>query len=79
MCAYLNDAARFMESMAIEKPLIGQSLESVIGWKRPHRPSGCYCEADARTHKWALVYEVIHFGLVQASNSNSFASAPVIG
>jgi hypothetical protein len=27
--------------------------------------AGCYCESTSRDHKWGLVFETIHYALVQ--------------
>jgi hypothetical protein len=64
-CEYLNNAESFMRSIANEKPLRGRPLNDVLTWERANSPSGCYCEADRRAHKWGLVFEVIHYALVQ--------------
>jgi hypothetical protein len=64
-CEYLNNAGSFMRSIATEKPLQGRPLNDVLTWERPYSPSGCYCDADRRSHKWGLVFEVIHYALVQ--------------
>lgn len=64
-CEYLNNPERFMRSVAEEKPLLGHSLNDVLTWKRPFDPSGCFCDAYRRAHKWGLVLEVIHYALVQ--------------
>jgi hypothetical protein len=65
MCEYLNNAGVLMNSIAREKPLLGQPLNDVFAWQRTFNPSGCYCDADRRMHKWGLVLEVIHYALVQ--------------
>jgi hypothetical protein len=65
MCEYLNDAPAFRSRLENEKPLLGRPLNEVLTWARPHNPSGCYCSADSRQHKWGLVFEVIHHTLVQ--------------
>jgi hypothetical protein len=65
MCAWLEDSAKLTRSLETEKPLLGQPLDAVLSWQRSHSPSGCYCDADARLHKWGLVLEVIHYALVQ--------------
>lgn len=65
MCAYLTDSKTFMQDVAAEKPLSGQPLAHVFSWSRPYSPSGCYCDAGGRAHKWGLIFEVIHFALVQ--------------
>lgn len=64
-CEYLNNAESFMRSIANEKPLQGRPLNDVLTWERAYSPSGCYCDADRRAHKWGLVFEVIHYALVQ--------------
>ena len=64
-CEYLDHAASFMQSIVREKPLLGRPLNDVLTWERFHDPSGCYCDHDRRAHKWGLVFEVIHFALVQ--------------
>jgi hypothetical protein len=64
-CEYLNDAKTFMRSIAAEKPLLGKPLNEVLTWEWPWNPSGCYCDAERRAHKWGLVFEVIHYALVR--------------
>lgn len=64
-CEYLRDAAGLVNSIDAEKPLRGCPLDDVFAWARPYSPSGCYCDAGRRLHKWGLVYEVIHYALVQ--------------
>lgn len=65
MCEYIRDADHLNRSIETEKPLAGRPLNEVLNWKRNYNPSGCYCDADSRTHKWGLVLEVIHYALVQ--------------
>jgi hypothetical protein len=64
-CEYLNDAVGLMGNIANEKPLLGRPLGDVLTWQRAPNPSGCYCDAERRMHKWGLVFEVIHHALVQ--------------
>jgi hypothetical protein len=54
-----------MQRIASEKPLLGQPLNDVLNWERSCESSGCYCDEDRRAHKWGLVFEVIHYALVQ--------------
>jgi len=65
MCAWIEDEAKLRRSMEQEKPLLGRPLNEVLTWQRRFSPSGCYCDADARTHKWGLVLEVIHYALAK--------------
>ncbi len=69
MCEYLNDADSLIKSIVTEEPLLGRPLDEVFTWERRHSPSGCYCDADRRMHKWGLVFEVIHFALHQRKNA----------
>ncbi len=64
-CEHLKDAASLIRSIDSDKPLRGRPLNDVLAWQRPFSPSGCYCDADRRAHKWGLVFEVIHYALVQ--------------
>jgi hypothetical protein len=66
MCAYLSDGEALMEEIGGERPLRGQPLRDVLTWERASVPSGCYCSAESRAHKWGLALEVIHFALGQA-------------
>ena len=70
-CEYLNDDAALMRSIATEKPLLGRPLNEVLAWERVSNPSGCYCDLERRHHKWGLVFEVIHFALVQREKAAS--------
>lgn len=65
MCGYIQDSARLEREIAHEKPLIGRPLNDILKWKRLSNPAACFCEASAREHKWGLVFEVLHFALVQ--------------
>jgi hypothetical protein len=66
MCAYLNSPDTFLETVSSEQPLVGQLLEKSLTWQRPARPSGCYCDKESRSHKWGIVFEVLHFTLAQS-------------
>jgi hypothetical protein len=70
-CEYIQDAESFMRSIDSERPLRGCPLNDVLAWQRPYSPSGCYCDADRRAHKWGLVFEVIHYALVQREKETS--------
>jgi len=63
MCEYLREGDRLIDAIAREQPLIGQPLDAVLAWKRPSIGPGCYCEPEARQHKWGLVLETIHYAI----------------
>ena len=65
MCTYLKDAGALMTAIETEKPLVGQPLDDVLTWQRRFSPTGCYCDAAGRTHKWGLTLEVVHYALAQ--------------
>jgi hypothetical protein len=65
MCQYQTNAGPLMAAIDREKPLLGQPLASVFAWKRDASPTGCYCDAASRQHKWGLVLETIHYALHQ--------------
>lgn len=70
-CEYLANGESFMREITSEKPLLGQPLNDVLNWKREYNPSGCFCDASRREHKWGLVFEVIHFALVRREKQSS--------
>jgi hypothetical protein len=65
MCQYIENRERLMTAIEGEKPLIGQRLNAVLSWRRATCGAGCYCDAASREHKWGLVFETIHYALVQ--------------
>jgi hypothetical protein len=75
MCAYLEHTDRFLRDIESEKPLLGQPLNDVLTWKRSYSPSGCYCDADGRKHKWGLALEVIHYALAHRATGDIDARA----
>jgi hypothetical protein len=74
-CEYLKDPESFMRSAAADKPLLGRPLNDVLSWTRAYSPSGCYCDAERRAHKWGLVFEVIHFTLVEREKQTATTTA----
>lgn len=75
MCKYVEDSESLMADIQSEKPLIGQRLNSILAWRREPNAAGCYCEASSRNHKWGLVFESIHFALVQKELSEETATS----
>jgi hypothetical protein len=63
MCRYLDQRDNLMAAIEREKPLAGRPLHEVLSWTRPSCAAGCYCDADAREHKWGLVLETIQYAL----------------
>jgi hypothetical protein len=71
MCRFMANAEHLMVAIDHEKPLLGRPLNDVLSWQRPTTGAGCYCEPVSRRHKWGLVFETIHFALVQQEKSAS--------
>jgi hypothetical protein len=71
MCEYLREGDGLLEAIAEDKPLLGRPLDAVLSWKRPTIGPGCYCEMEARHHKWGLVLETIHYALSQNHGGTS--------
>lgn len=65
MCAYLSDSEGLMKAIGIEPPVVGKPLDAILDWSRASAPSGCYCTAASREHKWGLALEVIHYTLAR--------------
>ncbi len=65
MCKYIEDENALMGAIGSEKPLAGEKLDAVLAWPRPPSVAGCYCDSTSREHKWGLVFETIHYSLVQ--------------
>jgi len=68
MCRYIENLISIMKDIADEAPLLGKSLNEVLLWEREYNPSACYCRPASREHKWGLVFEVLHYALVQYTN-----------
>ena len=71
MCEYAKDPAELMKTIENEKPLLGKPLNDILTWKRKYNPEGCFCKPDSREHKWGLVFEVLHYKLVEYENQKS--------
>lgn len=76
MCEYLKRGERFMEEIQRDAPLLGEPLDAIRDWNLPSSYAGCYCEAEARYHKWRIAYEVIHYTLVQRQRAKGADLTP---
>jgi len=64
MCEFIKDPEELMKKIYNEKPLLGKQLNDVLNWEHQFSPEGCYCKVESRNHKWGLVFEVLHYALV---------------
>src|SRR5690606_25294404 len=65
MCEYVREGEPFIDAVRTDTPLIGRPLDDVLSWSRPTIGPACYCDPEARLHKWGLVLEAIHFALTR--------------
>ena len=65
MCRARAIGAAFLDTIAEEKPLLGQPLDDVLSWNRAPVSASCYCDNDSARHKWGMVLETIHFAVAQ--------------
>jgi hypothetical protein len=79
MCRYMANAEHLMVAIDHEKPLLGRPLNDVLSWQRPTTGAGCYCEPADRKHKWGLVFETIHYALVQRETALTGQTAQSAG
>jgi hypothetical protein len=64
MCRYIESPVELMQAIATEKTMLGQPLHYAVSAPRPESFAGCYCDADARAHKWGLAFETIYYRLM---------------
>ena len=69
MCEYSTDENGVMKEIELEKPLIGKPLNEILTWKRNYNPEGCYCKKESRDYKWGIVFEVLHYKIVQSETT----------
>jgi hypothetical protein len=65
MCQYLEEGDALLAAIASAPPVVGARLDLAIAWAPASSPAGCYCTAESRHHKWALVLQTIHFALAE--------------
>ena len=76
MCRYIDDRENLMAAIANEQPLAGRPLHEVLTWTRPPFAAGCYCEPEAREHKWACA-ETIQYALDERTIADVIKSRSV--
>lgn len=63
MCAYLDNAERFMTQLRMHRPLVGGLLTDALNWNPQVSPAGCLCTRAGQDHKWRIVLQTIHYAL----------------
>ena len=74
MCAAGGDAERFFRDAGTCDEAIGLTLEEAASRDWSVEPSGCFCTAGNRRHKWRNVFAALHY----AVNHVDRAAEPVM-
>lgn len=65
MCQYIKDGKQLMATIENEKPLLGKPLNTILDWNYASSPAACYCAAASREHKWGIVFQTLHYAMVE--------------
>ena len=63
-CLYVTKGEDFTKEIEEYKPLLGQPLDDVLSWAPDIVPTGCLCGVESRNHKWKIVLQTLHYGLI---------------
>jgi len=63
-CPYITKGDAFLKEIDDQKPLLGQPLDEALSWEPDIVPSGCLCGEESRNHKWKIVLQSLHYGIV---------------
>jgi hypothetical protein len=61
MCAAGGDGRKFLKHVGACDEAVGMTLEQAAFFPWNVEPSGCFCSAGNRLHKWRNVFQAIHF------------------
>ena len=62
-CAANGDGGRFLADVGACEEAIGLTLEHAAFRNWHAEPSGCFCTAGNRRHKWRNVFQTLHYAL----------------
>ena len=68
-CQYVTHGESFLKEIDEHKPLLGQPLDDILTWEPDLVPSGCLCGTESRNHKWKIVLQSLHYGLMNDQNN----------
>jgi hypothetical protein len=63
MCAAGCDGRRFLADVGTCNEVLGLTLHEAAFRDWQTEPSGCFCTAGNRRHKWKNVFQTIHFAI----------------
>jgi hypothetical protein len=61
MCASGGDGRKFLNHVGACDEAVGMTLDQAAFFPWNVEPSGCFCSAGNRLHKWRNVFQAIHF------------------
>ena len=68
MCAALGDGGGFLSHFGSAEEVVGLTLEQATFRSWDPEPSGCFCTAANRRHKWRNVFEALHYSAAHEDN-----------
>jgi hypothetical protein len=63
MCAANGNATSFFTETGECSDVIGQTIEQAAFREWDVEPSGCFCTAGNRRHKWRNVFQTLHYAM----------------
>ena len=67
MCAANGNATQFFTATGECGDVIGQTIEQAAFREWDVEPSGCFCTAGNRRHKWRNVFQTLHYAIQRTS------------
>ena len=71
MCAALDHGGGFLSHFGACAEAIGLTLEQAAFREWDEEPSGCFCTAANRRHKWRNVFQALHYSTALSRESPS--------
>jgi len=67
MCAFRARPGSFLASLRAAPALRGRLLVEAVRWSPAASPGGCMCLRSDQNHKWAMVFQTLHYKLAGSS------------
>jgi len=71
MCESIRNGEHHLKDITGEHPLEGRPLDDAISWNVPIAPAGCLCTQSNRNHKWQIVFQTLHYALVNGHEEDA--------
>jgi len=66
MCAAQGNGRRFLAEFGACDDVVGMTLREAAFRDWQDEPSGCFCTAGNRRHKWRNVFQTLHYALTRS-------------